>query len=244
MSSVYVPVLAGWGLSVTTINDGPDAPFDFPTPFTSAEYPVLIVLGGDNWMGAGSGSPEANISLTDEAAIAAYLDTGGSMLFVAQDYLLARGSAEGFPGSRLGVASYVDDVNFGDTDVAYSGVPSGALANLSGALHAETGPVIGPCFLTNPFFTDHIVPVTQGLVDIVSQPSSTEAQAGTTLDAGVFRTVFSTIDFACTSETTQFVRDLSAVYFWLTGDLPAVQPVTWGKMKRIYQQGPRPTRHR
>ncbi|MGD8396067.1 MAG: hypothetical protein PVF43_11385 [Candidatus Eiseniibacteriota bacterium] len=229
MALVWEPVLQGMGLTTTAIEDAAASPFTFPTPFTAAEYPTLLVLGNDNWFS----NPEENISLTDEANIEAYLLTGGTMLFIAQDYLYARGNASGFPQIYLGVAAYTDDINADDTDVAYTGVAGGPLDGLSGNLHAETGGV--PCFESNPFFTDDIVPLMLGLADYTSMPSNVSGQVGSTVDLGPVKVVFGTIDFGCTSDATQFARDAGALYDYVAGGAVPVEDASWGAVKNMYR---------
>jgi hypothetical protein len=177
----------------------------------------------------GSGQPEANVSLQDEARLAGYMDTGGHMFFSGQDYLWGRGNGNGFPQIYLGILSYVDDVYSNGTNINYTGVANSPLANLSGSLVAAVGGV--PCFTDNAFYADHIVPNQIGLMTYA------QGQGGATWDpAGAFKTVFSSVELACTTNTQQFHRDVRAIYQWLQGGATSVEPATWGAVKDMFSR--------
>jgi len=222
---------AAGATSVTSITDGADGPFAFPVPFTSAEYGTAAILSNENWWGAFStAAPEANVSLQDEAKITAYMDTGGNLLFSGQDYLFARGNGAGFPQIYLGIQNYIDDVNFDDNSMTFSGVAGGAMAGLNGSLSINGA----PCWTTaNNFYTDGITPFSTGLVNWNSSPSGTSGQGGTTWDTGAFRTVFSAVELAC-GPTAQFNTDVAAIYAYLRGSSTSVEPSTWGEIKDMF----------
>jgi hypothetical protein len=222
---------AAGAASVTQITDGADGPFAFPVPFTSTQFGTIAILSNENWWGSAStGAPEANVSLQDENKIAAYMDTGGHMLFSGQDYLFARGNGNGFPQIYLGIQNFVDDVNFDDNSMTFTGVAGGAISGLNGTL-SITG---SPCWLTaNNFYTDGITPFGVGLVNWNSSPSGTSAQGGTSWDTGAYRTVFTGVEFAC-GATAQFNSDVAAIYNYLRGSSTSVDPVTWGAVKSMY----------
>jgi hypothetical protein len=222
---------AAGAASVTQITDGALAPFTFPVPFTSTQFGTIAILTNENWWGSAStGQAEANCSLADEAKISAYMDTGGHMLFSGQDYLFARGNGSGFPQIYLGISSYVDDVNFDDTSLNFTGVPGGAIAGLAGSMTINGA----PCWSTaNNFYTDGITPFGLGLVNWNSTPSGTSGQGGTTWDTGAFRTVFTGVEFACGS-TAQFNADVASIYNFLRGSSTSVDPSTWGQVKTLY----------
>jgi hypothetical protein len=228
----YAAALTAAGAaSVTTITDGALLPFPFPVPFTSAEYGTIAILTNENWFGASSTlQPEAGCSLQDEAKIQAYMDTGGKMLFSGQDYLFARGNGNGFPQIYLGIAAYVDDVNFGDTDITFSGTAAGAMAGLNGSLTINGA----PCWITaNQFFTDDITPFGATLATYNSQPQNINGQCGTSWDVGAFRTVFTSLEFAC-GPTAQFNADVASIYNYLQGAQTSVEPATWGAIKDMF----------
>src|SRR4029453_16605420 len=148
----YATAFTAAGAASGTQNpDGTSLPFPFPVPFTSTQYGTIAILTNENWWGSGStGDAEANCSLQDENKISAYMDTGGHMLFSGQDYLFARGNGSGFPQIYLGIQNYVDDVNFDDNSMTFTGVAGGAISGLNGSL-AITGV---PCWTTaNNFYT-------------------------------------------------------------------------------------------
>jgi len=231
MAPYYTTAIQALGFTVTNIEDPALGPFPFPAVFTSTEYCVVVVLTNDNWWGVnGNGQPEANVSLQDENRLAAYMDTGGKMLFSGQDYLFGRGNGGGFPQIYLGIASYVEDVNFDDTNITFSGVAGGAMAGLNGSLSINGA----PCWTTaNNFYTDGITPFSTGLVNWNSSPSGTSGQGGTTWDTGAFRTVFTSVEFAC-GPTAQLNADVAAIYAYLRGSSTSVEPSTWGEIKDMF----------
>jgi len=212
---------------ITNIQDPALGPFPFPAIFTPNEYGILVVLTNDNWWGVnGNGQPEANVSIQDETRISAYMDLGGKMLFSGQDYLWGRGNGAGFPQIYLGIASYTDDVYSNGTNINYTGVAGGAIAGLSGSLVASVGGV--PCFTDNAFYADDIVPFSTGLLTYA------QGQGGTSWDTGLYKTVFSAVELACTTNTTQFNRDIGSIVTWLGGGATSVEPATWGAVKDMF----------
>ncbi len=225
-------LLAAGAATVTVIADPTSGPFPFPTPFTSAEYGTICVITNDNWFGVnGNGDAEANVSLQDENRIAAYMDTGGNMIFSGQDYLWGRGNGNGFPQIYLGIASYTDDVLSNGNNVNYTGVAGGPLAGYTGAVTATVGGT--PCFTANAFYTDDIVPFSVGLMTWVGD-GIFNGQGGTTWDTGLYKTVFTTVELACTTNTQQFNRDIAAIYTYLAGQTTSVEPATWGAVKDMF----------
>jgi len=236
LSPFYETALLNAGATtVTTVVDGPDSPFVFPSPFTSAEFGTVVVLTNDNWWGDTNGGPEQNVSLQDEAALSAYMDTGGTMLFSGQDYIYGRGNIAGFPQIYLGILAINEDINFSDTDITYTGVAGGPMDGLAGALHAEATAPIGPCFDANPFFSDDVTSFGGELADYNSMPTNVNGQCGTAWDVGAFKTVFTTVDFACTDNTAQFQAAATAMYLWLTGAATPVEQSSWGSLKQMYK---------
>jgi hypothetical protein len=238
LSVYYGPAFVAAGAASTTaITDADASPFVFPVPFTAAEYGTLVVLSNENFWGPGNGGPhpENNVSLTDETTIAAYLDTGGTLFLSGQDYLWARGNGAGFPATRLGVASYTDDINFGDNSIAYGGVPGGAMDGLAGIL--SSAPNTAPCWAVTPntFYTDQINPSQIGLMDYASFPSNVVGNDGTTYAAGAYRTVFATVEVACTTDQAQFYAAVASIYNYLVGGVTPVEPSSWGALKNRYK---------
>ncbi len=235
LAPYYTTAIQGLGFTVTNIEDPDLGPFPFPAVFTSTEYCVVVVLTNDNWWGVnGNGQPEANVSLQDENRLAAYMDTGGKMLFSGQDYLWGRGNGNGFPQIYLGIANYTDDVYANGTNVNYAGVAGGAMAGLNGSVVASVGGV--PCFNANAFYTDTIVPFSAGLMNW-NAPTGESGQGGTSWDTGLYKTVFSGVELACTTNTTQFNRDVRSIFTWLGScGTTSVEPSTWGAVKDMFSR--------
>jgi hypothetical protein len=129
-------------------------------------YNEVLVTFSDNWWGT-IWSP------TDEDVLAAYLDAGGCVFIIGQDYLYFRGTNIGFPMDYLGVCDYVDDLNFGDTQVDWTGTAGGPLDGQSGTIFA--------CYASNSFYTDQVFPCVQGLVEWTSAQVPTPVEGGSVM---------------------------------------------------------------
>ena len=82
---------------------------NFPPGLTVNNYPIVVVLTSENWWSA----PQ-NIDPVDEDALVAYLETGGNLLLVGQDYMYGAhptmGVTIGFPYDYLGLAFCYQDI--------------------------------------------------------------------------------------------------------------------------------------
>jgi hypothetical protein len=110
----------------------------------------LWILFGDMWW-------DGWWLLDDEIQVGAYLDEGGLIALIGQDYLYARGGIEGFPQDYLGVVDAYQDANFGDTYLTWVGSPGGPLDGYSGEMTSDGWP-------SNDFYTDEIVPAEFGVM--------------------------------------------------------------------------------
>ncbi|MDP6796888.1 MAG: hypothetical protein QGG33_03600, partial [Candidatus Krumholzibacteria bacterium] len=78
----------------------PDIIYD---PFGSADlsgYEGVVASAADLWW--------AYDFAGDEAAYAAFLDGGGALLFVGQDYIYSRGGIDGFPSDYMAILDVVE----------------------------------------------------------------------------------------------------------------------------------------
>ncbi len=174
---------------------------------------IVFVDTTDNWWGDGWDVG------ADEAALMAFLDTNGRLLFVGQDYIYFRGSYTGFPMNYLGVAGVIEDLAANDWILEWTGTPGGALAG-----QAQSVPV---CFAANGFYTDLIVPDYHGLVMWSSPSQPTPVEGGSEVFA---RAIFSTVEFGC--------GDLGPVIQGIMAHLWSCSPVedtSWGRIKGMYR---------
>ena len=170
-------------------------------------YDLLIVTTADNWWG-GAFAAQA-------ALFAAYMDGGGKVVIVGQDWLFGIDDDQ-FAIDYLGMSSRDDDLNPDDPgDLNWSGTPGGPLEGQS-----ET---LSPCFVVNHWYTDRIVPASQGLVTW-SSPASTEPSEGGCIGENG---LLSTVEFGCGSQSV--VGDL--IEWQLTTDTEAG---TFSSVKALY----------
>lgn len=173
-------------------------------------YDIVLVSFSDLWW-------PGYWSEIDEAVLAAYLDDGGRLIMIGQDYLLFRGTITGFPMDYLGVCGYENDVCFGDATLDWDGTAGGPLADMGGS---------ATYCCTNAFYTDSITPCTQGLVLWTSPSVGTPTEGGSAEEAAVF----SSVEFACGPGLRAVVAALKS---WL--GVSPVRSSTWGAIKTLYR---------
>jgi hypothetical protein len=186
-------------------------------------YCLVLVTTADNWWGY-------NWMDADEAVLAAYLDSGGKVIFISQDYLYFRPMGHiGFPMDYLGVCGVILDPTFGDEgDLDWEGTAGSILAGLFGTLPGA----IGICYESNSFFADEVTPCTIGLA-LWTTPMAGPfpfMEGGAVEDA----TVFNTFDFSCAPDPA----DLDVVIGIMVEYLGAASPVedtSWGSIKGMFR---------
>ncbi len=213
--SVTAGVFTDLGPAYVTALGDADLIYD-PSGTLGASIPghhIVFVDTTDNWWGDGW-----DVS-ADEAALMAFLDTNGKLLFVGQDYIYFRGYYTGFPQQYLGVASVIEDLAANDTVLDWTGTPWGALEGQMQSMPA--------CFMANGFYTDQVVPAIQGLVMWSSPSQPTPVEGGSEV---FFRSIFSTVEFGC--------GDLGPVIQGIMTHLWYCSPVedaSWGRIKSLYR---------
>ncbi len=157
---------------------------------------------------------------SDESVLASYIDGGGCMTLVGQDYLYQRGFYTGFPMTHLGLGSAFEDANFGDTFIDYFGTAGGPIDGIVGSAAA--------CFAANPYFTDDITPAVQGLVTW-SSATWGPAEGGCVMgQAGL-----STVEFGCDAAN---INAVVAGLLTLCGVPPdATEETSWGHLKGLFR---------
>ncbi|MFH1501684.1 MAG: hypothetical protein ABIG03_01425 [Candidatus Eisenbacteria bacterium] len=210
---------------------------NFPPNLTGANYPLVVVLGSDNFFGGAN-----NIDATDEAALAAYLDSGGSLMLVGQDYMSsahpemnAPASCSGFPRSYLGL-----DMSYQDFDTPGPGMMNlrSYEANIISiiivvAIIAILGSIAFP--RTGYILTDRATPTrtAQIMFDYEGEFASGTGVVVLNETRG-FRTVYSGVELAG-ADTEDFNYLISTLYYWLrTGDTP-VEQSSWTAVKAMFR---------
>lgn len=245
LTQLYVDAFTAAGVATiaTAATEVSGGSINFPPNLTAENYPVVVVLGCDNYF---SGSN--NIDATDEAALAAYLDTGGSLLLVGQDYMggahpdmNAPNPCYGFPRDYLGLdVCYQDfdtpgpNLNIGHAD------PRSTEATITGVMSwIFVGVIILLVALiafpnTGYLMSDRATTTRTGGMgfDYAGQFSSGEGVL-TYNDTRGFRTVWSGIELAA-AETEDFNSIIETLYGWLTYETP-VERTSWTAVKAQYR---------
>ncbi len=215
---LVVSVIAGTftdlGPTYVTALGTADLVYD-PTGTLGSSIPghtLVLVDTSDNWWGDGWDVT------ADEAALMAFLDGTGKLIFVGQDYIYFRGYYTGFPQAYMGVNGVIEDLANNDAGLDWVGTAGGPLDGLYDSIAA--------CFASNGFYTDQVIPASQGLVtwNSPSQPSPVEGGSVVT------KAVFSTVELGC-GDLTPVMPELVA---YLMGTTPA-EDASWGQIKGMYR---------
>jgi hypothetical protein len=156
-----------------------------------------------------NGAPATNtLSAEDEAALAAYLDGGGSLFFSSHDYLLERG-LNNFGSNYLGIASYVNNVRKTDP-VGKTGDPIGD----------GLGPyaLSVPAGWTRPLWTDNVTGKQASPFQWVSTGRGNSSRYG----AGNFKTVFLAWPLEALASASARAEVLSAALDWFGDCVPSL----------------------
>jgi len=199
---------------------------DFPPDVTSENYPIVVVLTSENWWS----SPQ-NIDPADEAVLAEYLDTGGNLLIIGQDYMYgahpSMGPCTGFPRNYLGLSHCYQDVIWAPITANISGSAGWLLSGDSFYLDSAA------VFLNNPFFPDCADPTaTAGY----AMHYDDAGQDGIMVynDPGTFKTVWAGIDISAAVPQAGFYYIVQRLYDWFTGITP-VEGSGWGEIKAMFR---------
>jgi hypothetical protein len=202
---------------------------NFPPDVTSDNYPVVAVLTSENWW-----TTPQNIDPVDEEVLAAYLDTGGNLLLVGQDYMYGAHPdmnsptpCYGFPLEYLGLEMCYQDVVWAPVTANVSGSTGWLFDGDMFFLDSET------VFLSNPFFPD------------IADPAPTAGYAlhyddypgdGVMVynDPGTFKTVWAGIEIGAAVPQADFFYMIDKIYDWFLGTTP-VEDATWGEIKALFR---------
>jgi hypothetical protein len=202
---------------------------NFPPDVTADNYPVVVVLTSENWW-----TTPQNIDPADELVLASYLDTGGNLLLVGQDYMYGAhpdmnspAPCYGFPYDYLGLAVCYQDVIWAPATANVSGSVGWLFQGDSFFLDSAT------VFLSNPFFPDCADPTpTAGYaLHYDDMP-----QDGIMIynDPGEFKTVWAGIEISAAVPQADFFYMIDTIYDWFVGTTP-VEEATWGEIKGIFR---------
>lgn len=199
---------------------------EFPPGLTANNYPIVVVLTSENWWSA----PQ-NIDPADEAALASYLDTGGNLLIVGQDYMYGAhptmGSTSGFPHDYLGLDYVYQDVLYGPNTANISGSTGWIFEGESAFLDSAN------VFLSNPFFPDCADPVARAGYALYYDDASQDGVA-VYHETETFKTIWSGIELSAAAES-EFHALVEKIYDWFVGTT-LVEDTSWGHIKALYRQ--------
>ena len=197
---------------------------NFPPELTGDNYLIVVVLTGENWWSA----PQ-NLDPADESALADYLDTGGNLLLVGQDYMYgahpSMGVCSGFPRDYLGLDRCYQDVLWGPNTANITGSPDCIFEGESATLDSAN------VFISNPFFPDCADPTSTARSGFRLDEA---AQSGVVIcnETDTFRTVWAGIELAAASPE-EFTHIIQKIYDWFIGATP-VERQSWGRIKALY----------
>jgi hypothetical protein len=202
-------------------NCGPsetDVIFDPFGAFDPSTYLFVIYMTNDNWWTSYTGYTQ------DLQVLGSYIEGGGCVMVVGQDFLYSAGGYGGFAfvQTYCGLTSVIEDVNWADESMNWWG---------SGGFTTASAMGMVPCWEANPYFTDHVTGTAQGVVEWEST-SYGPAEGGSQADA-----IFSSVAFECAD---QDVVDLVVNEFceFCGGGPPppptATERTSWGQIKSIY----------
>ncbi len=214
--SVIAGVFTDLGPAYAAALDNADLVYD-PAGTLGASIPghsLVCVDTSDNWWGDGWDV------IADEAALAAFLDVSGKLIFVGQDYLYFRGDYAGFPQDYMGVSGVIGDLAANDNSLEWAGTVNGALEGQARSLVA--------CFVANGFYTDQIVPAYQGLAMWHSPSQPTPVEGGSEV---IDQAIFSTVEFGC-GDLGPVVEALVTRLFTIYSP---VEEASWGRIKGMYR---------
>ncbi|MCK4303774.1 MAG: hypothetical protein KAY24_06015 [Candidatus Eisenbacteria sp.] len=216
-AAIYQTSLEAAGHSVDIVYDPAGAWPDL------APYSLILVTTADNWWGG-------TWTTGDETVLGGFLDGGGDVIFMSQDYLYFRpGGHIGFPMDYLGVCGVVMDPAFGAVgDLSWEGIAGGLLDGQSGVLPGA----VGTCFESNGFFSDEIMPCIDGL-NLWTQP---EVGPFPFMEGGCVteNTVFNTFDYSCDPTGAQCDLAIGTFVDYFGGQSP-VEASSWGAIKGMFR---------
>ncbi len=219
---------------------------NFPPDVTYANYPVVVVLTSENWWEIPS-----NIDPADEVVLMNYLDSGGNLLLVGQDYMYgshgdmdgASNPCYGFPLNYLGLDLVFQDFD-GPTPPMRKGEPHDGERSEVATLYGRANWILvglvviivaNTVFINNPFYTDRGVPVSRGAgmgLDYEGEFASAEGVL-TYYETDTFQAVWSGVEISAAGDE-DFNEIIARLYEWFDGETP-VQRLHWGAIKALYR---------
>lgn len=199
---------------------------NFPASVTADNYPLVVVLTSENWWSA----PQ-NIDSADEAVLASYLDSGGNLLLVGQDYMYGAhptmGTCSGFPRDYLGLSYCEQEVIWAPNRVTVSGSEGWIFQGETVVLDSSN------VFMNNPFFPDCADPVAATAGYGLYYDDASRDGILIYNQTEVYKTVWAGVELAGATGS-DFEMIISLLYDWFLGITP-VEETSWGYIKSMYR---------
>ena len=248
LTSRYADAFTAAGATsiATCAVEGTGGTINFPPDVTFENYPVVVVLTSENWWEGTS-----NIDPADEIVLMNYLDSGGNLLLVGQDYMYGAHSdmdgagnpCYGFPLNYLGLDLCFQDFD-GPTPPMRKGEPlTGERSDVATLYGASTWIFVGltiaitaaTVFLNNPFYTDRAVPVSRGAGIGFNYEGEFASGNGvlTYYETETFQSVWSGVEISAAGDE-DFDEIIARLYEWFVGETP-VERIHWGAIKAMYR---------
>jgi hypothetical protein len=220
---------AGASVIATCAVEVTDGTISFPPNVTADNYPLVVVLTSENWWASPSG-----IDPADEAVLANYLDSGGNLLLVGQDYMYGTHPTmnsptpcSGFPRDYLGLDVCYQEVIYAPLTANVSGSTGWIFDGETFFLDSET------VFINNPLFPDCADPVPGNAGAGLYYDDA--AQDGILIyhETEVFKTVWTAAELSA-APVGDFNAMIELLYDWFLGITP-VEETSWGQIKSLYR---------
>jgi hypothetical protein len=220
------------GVSVAIVPEA-GGTINFPPDLSPENYPVVVVLTSENWVIHERGN---TIDPEDEEVLGSYLDRGGRLLLVGQDYMQGahpdmdgtEHPCSGFPRDYLGLDVCYQDVMlpaYPDT-ATITGSPGWLFEGET--FHLDAARV----FLSNGLYGDCAVPVATGAAAFAYEEAGRDGVVIVNEVRG-FRTVWAGIELSA-APLQDFHHIIDVLYDWLLDDTP-VESASWGRIKSLFR---------
>jgi hypothetical protein len=231
VSSHYTDVFDALGYTYEIVSAPPNSPIDWPSPFTTADYSLVIVNTSENWWDAPN-----NYQAEDTTALLGYCGTAtagapGGLYISGQDLIWGYAPGWGTPNDGLfdvyaGVSSVTQDVYWDVSPVTWTG--AGILSGFSGT--ADAASVFTAT--DNLFFCDGLTPSTKGEVIITSDDGTGPYDNGVLNETADVKTIFTTLELA--ADSSNFDAALEAILDWYFAG-SAIKSASLGEIKASFK---------
>lgn len=212
LEAVFTDMSAAYAAAFTANGFDTDIIYDPVGAFDPSTYQMVVYNTSDNWwtsyLGFGS----------DTALLGTYIDGGGCVAAVGQDFLWRGGApALSFVTTFCGVLDVIQDVNATDTTMSWTATAGGFLDGLSGSQMS--------CWEANDYYTDDAYFVAQGIITWTTETYG-PAEGG-----GQDMAIYSAVEFGC-QDATSLAEIIGKFVVYCGGSEPTpTQNTTWGQIK-------------